>query len=99
MQGTSLPADKIDELFMVSSYACTGGCDRVSLNHLKGVGRILDQLSWQQRGRTECTCGQTALFACSDCSVPDLCQVCMVAAHQGLPFHSIRVILFIFLSV
>ncbi|KAJ7713259.1 hypothetical protein B0H14DRAFT_3491665 [Mycena olivaceomarginata] len=54
------------------------------------VNRLLDQEHWQHRGRSECTCGQTASFACSDCTVPDLCKVCMVAAHQGLPFHSIR---------
>ncbi|KAJ7850182.1 hypothetical protein B0H14DRAFT_3452107 [Mycena olivaceomarginata] len=55
-----------------------------------GVMRIVDQDSWRYRGRDKCTCGRIALFACSDCNVPDLCNTCMVQAHQGSPFHSIR---------
>ncbi|KAJ7837781.1 hypothetical protein B0H14DRAFT_3701760 [Mycena olivaceomarginata] len=55
-----------------------------------GVMRIVDQDSWRNRGRDKCTCGQIALFACSDCDVPDLCNICMVQAHRGSPFHSIR---------
>ncbi|KAJ7363890.1 hypothetical protein DFH08DRAFT_949529 [Mycena albidolilacea] len=71
MQGSSLPKEKLEELFM-------------------GVQRILDQDHWQTRGRAVCTCGQTARFGCNDCTVPNLCQDCMVEAHRALPFHTVR---------
>ncbi|KAJ7656621.1 hypothetical protein B0H14DRAFT_3704899 [Mycena olivaceomarginata] len=57
---------------------------------LTGVMRIVDQDSWWNRRRDKCTCSQITLFACSDCDVPDLCSICMVQAHWGSPFHSIR---------
>jgi hypothetical protein len=90
MRSASLPADKIHELFIVSITFVQESI-HAEETILKGVDRMLDQLSWQQRGRTECTCGQTTLFACSDCGVPNLCQGCIVVTHKGLPFHSIRV--------
>ncbi|KAJ7264468.1 hypothetical protein B0H12DRAFT_1230666 [Mycena haematopus] len=54
------------------------------------VWRMINQESWQQQQRTECTCGQSALYACNDCAVPELCKGCMVDSHQALPFHRIR---------
>ncbi|KAJ7358561.1 hypothetical protein DFH08DRAFT_802379 [Mycena albidolilacea] len=57
---------------------------------LSGVQRILDQDHWQSRGRAVCTCDQTAQFGCNDCTVPDLCQDCMVEAHRALPLHTVH---------
>ncbi|KAJ7834667.1 hypothetical protein B0H13DRAFT_2369751 [Mycena leptocephala] len=55
-----------------------------------GVGRILDQESWQVRGESVCACGQPAFFHCGDCSLPDLCRKCMVDAHANVLFHDLR---------
>jgi hypothetical protein len=62
-----------------------------ALMKIQGVGRILDQESWQVRGESVCACGQPAFFHCGDCSLPDLCRKCMVDAHANVPFHDLRV--------
>ncbi|KAJ7019384.1 hypothetical protein C8F04DRAFT_1197733 [Mycena alexandri] len=50
----------------------------------------LNDQRWRERGSAECTCGQPAGYTCAECNVPDLCRMCMVAAHLGSPLHKIR---------
>ncbi|KAJ7019392.1 hypothetical protein C8F04DRAFT_1197741 [Mycena alexandri] len=54
------------------------------------VLQALNEEQWKDRGHAQCTCGQLALYTCGECNVPDLCRMCMVEAHLGLPLHKIR---------
>ncbi|KAJ7432014.1 hypothetical protein B0H11DRAFT_2248605 [Mycena galericulata] len=53
------------------------------------VERALNSDAWSKRGRTQCTCGKSALYRCQDCTAPELCKECIVGAHVAIPFHSV----------
>ncbi|KAJ7827784.1 hypothetical protein B0H14DRAFT_2595099 [Mycena olivaceomarginata] len=58
---------------------------------IQDVQATLDSPAWcKEHTEAACPCGRPASYCCDECTLPALCQDCVVAAHGSPLTHSVR---------